>query len=357
MSSCPPVLHALAWPGELSGAVRSMEESLAALRSSGVDARAWIATSAALAESEAELRLERRGIPVESRRSKAWLAPRAVAALRHSLTALGPGAVLHTHGERALLWGRAAAKLAGTTHVHTQHGFIAEDGRGERRVFVAKRLAGGLSALIAVHPATLGGRSDARVVPNCIDASSFRAEADERAAVRLRLGLEPGTTCCLFMGRLSLEKGADLLASIEARLQASSGDARLYVAGTGPLAAGLETQIGVRFLGVRSDAASLLRAADVLLMPSRSEGLPMVALEAAALATPVVAFPAGGLADSGLAACVAPEDVDALVAAALGLVQDPLRRAERLESSAASLGTSFSPETHCQSLQEIYSSL
>jgi glycosyltransferase involved in cell wall biosynthesis len=331
-----------------------MEESLAALRAVGIDARAWLATPASASEPEAERRLERRGIPVETRRAALWLAPGAVAALRRSLKLLGPGAVLHTHGERALLWGRVAAPLAGVSHVHTQHGFVAQDVRARGRVALAKQLASGLSALIAVDPATRGGRSEAHIVPNCLDASSFAAEAGDPEALRRGLGLEDGEPCCLFMGRLSPEKGADLLARVQARLQASSGAARLCVAGTGSLALGVGAMSGVRLLGARSDAASLLLAADVLLMPSRSEGLPMVALEAAALGTPVVAFPAGGLADSGLAACVPMEDVGALVETGLELVRDPARRTEQLARSRAVLEERFSPSDHATALRRVY---
>lgn len=357
MSSAPPVLHALAWPGELSGAIRSLEESVAALRAEGVDARAWLALSGEEVSPEAVRRLERREIPVTVRHARVWLAPRAIAALRRSLAALGPGAVLHTHGERALLWGRAAARLAGAAHVHTQHGFVSEDNRGSRRVRVAKRLTLGLSALVAVHGSTTGGLSHARVVPNCLDAASFRGEAQDRESVRVELGLEPDTPCCLFMGRLSPEKGADLLAVLQGQLQVRSKTARLFVAGTGPLALGASVISAITLLGARADAASLLGAADVLLMPSRSEGLPMVALEAAAMGTPVVAFPAGGLADSGLAACVPAGDADALIERALGLVADQELRAERLELSAEQLTGPFAPAAHSRALLRLYETL
>jgi glycosyltransferase involved in cell wall biosynthesis len=357
MSLGPPVLHALAWTGELSGAIRSMEESLAALRTSGVDARAWLAVSSEDGAPEAVRRLERRGIPVTVRQARVWLAPRAITGLRRSIAALGRGAVLHTHGERALLWGRAAARLAGSAHVHTQHGFVSEDARGARRVRVAKQLVGGVSALVAVHESTSGGLSHARVIPNCLDAASFREEAQDREAVRAELGLEPQTPCCLFMGRLSPEKGADLLAVLQGQLQVRSKTARLFVAGTGPLALGASVISALTLLGGRSDAASLLGAADVLLMPSRSEGLPMVALEAAAMATPVVSFPAGGLADSGLAACVPVGDPDALIKRALALVADPELRAERLQLSATRLADRFGPAAHSQALLSLYKTL
>lgn len=357
MTSSRPVLHALAWPGEISGAVRSMEESLAALRSEGVDARAWLAVANRFGQSGGVDRLRSRDIPLELHHADLWLAPRAVTSLARSLKALGPGRVLHTHGERALLWGRAAARLARCPHVHTNHGFVAGDARGERRVRVARKLSSGLAALIAVHGSAAEGLPSAQVLPNCLDAEAFRSEGLPRDAVRRRLGLAEGAPCCLFLGRLSPEKGADLLALVQARLQAASGSACLHVAGAGTLASGVEAMEDVRLLGPRDDAASLLAAADVLLMPSRSEGLPMVALEAAAMSLPVVAFPAGGLADSGLASLVPMENVDALVDRALELVRSPSAREQQLEAAAAALGARFSPAPHAERLIDLYAAL
>ena len=80
----------------------------------------------------------------------------------------------------------------------------------------------------------------------------------------------------------------------------------------------------------------------------------MVALEAAAMGTPVVAFPAGGLADSGLAACVPAGDAGALVRLSLALAADSVRRTERLETAAQRLTSRFGPRLHGQALQGIY---
>jgi len=241
--------------------------------------------------------------------------------------------------------------------VHTQHGFVADDARGRLRVGLGQRLTGGLSALVAVDPATSAGPVEARVIANTLDGAAFRQEAEDRAVTRRRLGLSEGSPCVLFLGRLNPEKGADLLALIQARLQATSGAARLIVAGAGPLSSGVEAMTDVRLLGARSDAASLLAAADVVLMPSRSEGLPMVALESAAIGTPLVAFPAGGLAVSGLARCVPMEDVDRMVATGLELVRNPVVRKEFLSGTRTVLEERFGPSQHAALLVELYESL
>lgn len=102
------------------------------------------------------------------------------------------------------------------------------------------------------------------------------------------------------VGRLTHQKGFDRLLEMMA---AEAGDSHLTILGDGPDRAALEAQIAVRGLtgrvsmpGFVTDAARYIAGADVLLLPSRWEGLPNVALEALALGTGVIATPeAGGI--------------------------------------------------------------
>ena len=249
--------------------------------------------------------------------------------------------------------GRWAARAARARHVHTQHGFVANEARGRLRVGVARRLFSGLDGLIATHAGDAAGLPGAVVIANCLDPAVTRDRAPAREGARRRLGLKPADRCYLFLGRLSLEKGADALGVVQAELEAASAAARLYVAGGGPLSPGVDAMEDVRLLGRRDDPEALLVAADALLMPSRREGLPMVALEAAALGLPVVGFAVGGLADGGLATTVPPEDVRALVQVALGLVRDRSAREATLARSAAALAR-HSPEEHARALLALY---
>jgi glycosyltransferase involved in cell wall biosynthesis len=354
LMTAPKVLHALAWPGELAGAPRSMEESLAALRGQGVHPMAWLATSSRPYPSPVRQRLIDRGVQVFERTADSSVDPGAVADLTSRLRALGDSPVLHTHGERALLWGRLAAKAARARHVHTQHGFIANDSRGQLRVKAARRLIAGVDQVVATHSTDAEDLPGAQVLTNCIDPDHVRGRAPERESARRRLGLEDNDRCYLFLGRLSQEKGADTLGLVQSELQKRSAAARLYVAGGGPLAHGVDAMEDVRLLGRRDDPEALLVAADVLLMPSRREGLPMVALEAAALGVPVVGFAVGGLADQGLAVAVPKDDVISLVQAAIHLVRDPAARAQALARSTAALER-HAPSTHGQALLALYS--
>ena len=348
------VLHALAWPGSLGGASRSIEETCAAQLRSGADAHAWLCTANRIQPSPVPGRFEARGISVERWTADTFVAPRAVLSLIRALRRLGPGAVLHTHGERALLWGLAAAAATGAPHVHTLHGWIRNTMQDRQREQRARRLLARCDAVVAVHDVVAEGVPDAVVVPNALDGRRFTRDIGDPARMRRHWGLDPDDRVYLFLGRLAAEKGADRLAVVQARLQTVSAAGRLFVAGSGPLLPGVEAMTDVRVLGERDDPAAVLAAADVVLMPSRSEGLPMTALEAAAVGVPLVAFPVGGLADSGLAATVTDGDVDGLVDAAASIVRDPDARAWVLDRASRSLEERFAPGPHAAALATIY---
>lgn len=341
MADLRPILHALAWPGELAGIPRSVEETLAAQGAAGERAAAWLVTEG---PSPAVARFERRGLPVHPRWGFSAADPGAIGDLVHHLRLLGRGAVLHSHGERALLWGTVAARLARVPHVHTLHGFVRNTGRDRARAQAAQSLVRGCQAVVAVHDGIDVRR--AVVVPNTLDPLAFASAAPPRSEAREALGVEPGEAVFLVLGRLGLEKGADRLRDLAAALRARRPGALLFAAGRGAVRP--DPHPALVLLGPRSDAAALLAAADVLLMPSRSEGLPMVLLEARALGLPAAGFAVGGLRDPDLAHSVDPGDVDALADLAVSLAG---RRVE------AALPARCQPAAHAASLRRLYQGL
>jgi glycosyltransferase involved in cell wall biosynthesis len=106
------------------------------------------------------------------------------------------------------------------------------------------------------------------------------------------------------------------------------------------------------------DVRPLYRGTTILLLPSRSEGLPNVALEAMAHAVPVVAASVGGVPEvitddhSGL--LVAPEDAEAMAARILRLLDDPLLRQRLGEQGRKELGARFSLEARVRGLATMY---
>lgn len=141
------------------------------------------------------------------------------------------------------------------------------------------------------------------VIPNTYDASRFRYVPRRP---------HDGPARLLSVGRLSSEKGHDVLLRALAELRRAGTDAELVIVGDGPerprlesLAATLGVSSAVRFEGtvLGEQLREALAAADLFVLPSRSEGFGVVLVEALATGLPVVATRSGGPAD-----IVAPED-------------------------------------------------
>lgn len=190
-----------------------------------------------------------------------------------------------------------------------------------------------------------------RWVPNFVDVHSIRSKEDPGGGV-------------VFAGRLSDEKGADLLI----RAASSHPQLRIDIAGEGPTRPELErlaTSTGVadrvRFHGrlATVELHDLLRNASVMALPARwYENMPLAVLEAFATGLPVVASALGGLPElidpevDGLV--VPPDDPTALGEALDSLVHDPARAFAMGRAGRAKAERSFAPEQHIERLDGVY---
>lgn len=227
-----------------------------------------------------------------------------------------PGASRLDGGSRAGLALRAASELATRTRV-------------DRFVAVSDAVAGGLVARYGIPTDNIV------VIPNGVDVDALAAEAREGAiGVELPAGDGPLVGC---IARLETVKGVEHFVRMAARVAAVRPGIRFVLAGSGSLESQLRTimvaeRLGERFTfaGHVAQVAPLIAALDILVVPSVSEGFGIVALEAMALRTPVVASRTGGLPDvvvDGVTGLLAePGDVAALASAVLELLDDPGRR-------------------------------
>ncbi|KPC81030.1 MULTISPECIES: glycosyltransferase [unclassified Streptomyces] len=216
--------------------------------------------------------------------------------------------LVHTHLYRACVYGRIAARLAGTTVVSTEHslGRAEIEGRpltrGTRELYLRTERLG--AATVAVSDTVAGRLRDwgvppARIhtVPNGIDAAAFRFDPVRRRATRASLGLPDAAFVVGGVGRMVPGKRFDLLI----RAVASLPGARLLLAGDGPeagslraLAARLGVSGRVTFLGEcgTTDAApgipAVLGAVDTFVSASREESFGLAVVEALAAGLPVV---------------------------------------------------------------------
>jgi len=181
-----------------------------------------------------------------------------------------------------------------------------------------------LTAAEADQVRQMGIRSRIEVIPNGVDPEDFAGalSREELEAQFPGLGPEP---YLLFLGRVHEKKGLPLALAALAQLPAKLAGTRLVVAGPGEerylqhlqkIAADLGLGGRVRFLGPVNGAAKagLLQEADLFILTSRSEGLPIAVLEAMACGTPVLISPFCHLpevaaAGAGMEAGLEPEEI------------------------------------------------
>jgi glycosyltransferase involved in cell wall biosynthesis len=172
-------------------------------------------------------------------------------------------------------------------------------------------------------------------LPNSIDLDDFQpATAQQRQDARKALDLSPRTRAFLYVGRLEYWKGVDVLIAAWAQLPpAFIEQTRLIIVGDGPDYAALTTQIrkagvggSVQMVGEQRDVITYYQAADGVVIPSRTEGLSNVMVEAMACGLPVLASAVGGALDTiqpGENGFLFPaEDATALACSLQNLAQD-----------------------------------
>jgi glycosyltransferase involved in cell wall biosynthesis len=215
--------------------------------------------------------------------------------------------VVHTHNPHALIYGAPAGRLAGAVVIHSKHGMNPDR---PRRLLLRRAAARLADAYVAVAPAlgavAVAGRDcDAgklSVIANGIDAGRFMPSGRARREVRAALGIPADAWVVGTVGRLSPEKDQAFLIDAMAPLL---GERRhLLIVGDGPTRGALQSRIerlpGRRYVhmtGARADVERLLASFDAFALTSRTEGLPLVLLEAMATALPVVSTAVGGIPD------------------------------------------------------------
>ena len=201
-----------------------------------------------------------------------------IASLVKRIKKFKPG-IIHSHGYKAGILSSLAARLTSTVHVSTYH--AGEIGKGKLALY---DWAHRQSSRFNNRSFAVSREIASRLPVQSIVIDNFIAIPD----------IAPATdTQIAFVGRLSWEKGPDHILSIASQIR----HAQFHIYGDGPLKESLrrEATENCSFHGNQSSMDEHWNKIDILLMPSRFEGLPMVALEAMARRIPVIAFDVGAL--------------------------------------------------------------
>ena len=302
-----------------------------------------------------------------------FLPPRRYAMERRevrSLVAQENLCMVHTHGYRADVVSSGAAAGVGAGRVTTVHGFTGGGVRNRLYEWAQRRAFRQFDAVVAVSRTLADelreeGISDARLhtIPNCRRPP---AGLLDRVQARTALGLSVDGFHVGWIGRLSQEKGPDVMLEALGHLDGAvpgTGFQTIFI-GEGRLRSGLEARASalsldqvVRFLGRVPDAAEVLPAFDVVVLSSRTEGTPIVALEAMMAGVPLVATRVGGVPDlvgSDAALLVPPEDPEALASAVAEVSRNPQAAESRARRAKARAQEVSSLDSWAERYMQVY---
>lgn len=334
------------------------ERVLLSLAHAGAARGDSVAVAAGPGELGEELPGELLPLPLLERRPTRL--PAAVLAVSRAIRHTRPQLV-HAHNPGVAL-AVAAATLRGRRPraLVTVQGVPDEDYAPTARLL---RLAGlpvvacgpGVSAALAAE-----GLDVRAMIPNSV---SPPPEPLPREQIQREFGVSNGAPLIVAVGRLVHQKNHELAI----RALTDVPDGILLVAGDGPLRPHLERyarEAGVAervvLAGVRPDARALVRAADVAVLPSRWEGLPLAGIEALAGGTPLVATAVTGVRevfdDGRDALLVPPDDADALAGALRRVLSDGELR-ERLRGAGLQKAARYTEKAMVEQYFELYGSL
>ncbi len=285
--------------------------------------------------------------------------------------------IVHTHGVRANLVGRLAARMAGVeTVVTTVHSLLAQDypdlfsrlanmiiekaSRGLTTHFIA--VSGGLQKAlvqqgIPEHKIT--------VIYNGLNPGLFQKGDGCTGKWREAAGFSPGTPLVAIVGRLHPVKGHRYFLRAAAEILKERTDVHFLVVGSGPERDRLEDytrKLGisdhVTFTGFVSDVSDLMPDLNLLIVPSLWEGFGLTALEAMAVGVPVVATSVGGLpeiVDHGTTGLlVPPADEAGLTRGIIWMLDHPQEAVEMAAAAKAVVEEKFTASVMARRTEELY---
>ena len=267
--------------------------------------------------------------------------------------------LLHTHLSTASWWAGWLEQFGGPPSLGHVHGFTSAFWHSRQSHLLA------VSQAVKNHLVEQGLDGERiTVLRNAVDPNDIQPQRLP-AMVREELGADADTPIVGCFAHLSPKKGwADLFLAIPTVLR-SFPKAQFWCVGSGPLNETLQSQARregyahqVRFTGFRRDVADLMRAVDVMALPSHREPMGLVYLEAGLLDRPVIGCTTGGAPEvilqneTGL--LVPPKDNSALATAILTLLDNREQSATMGRRGRDRALSEFAWTNYLQSLETVY---
>jgi glycosyltransferase involved in cell wall biosynthesis len=255
----------------------------------------------------------------------------------------------------------------------TEHGRHYPDYPRRKRMLVNRLLLQGRDRIVGVGQAVCQALIDNEGIPagrvslvyNGIDIGSYASSALSRPAVRRELKLGADDLVLIQVARLDYLKDHATALQTLSNVLPERPDAHLLLVGAGPERPAIEKKVRelglgahVHLLGLRGDIDRLLSAADIFLLTSISEGIPLTIIEAMAAGLPVISTRVGGvpeMVDEGHTGLLAGAgDAAGLARAVLQLAADPPLRRRMGEAARAASSARFSGAAMYAAYERLY---
>jgi glycosyltransferase involved in cell wall biosynthesis len=370
------VLHLIPSLGSGGGAEQVLLQLLPALRRAGVEA----SVAALWGPNELQAPLEVLGVPVRSLGldpTRPWNLARGAWEVRRLLEDVRPD-VTHAHLYFGALHASAQPPRLTGSRVLTFHNvdyelYPARSAPELLRKALHRLAMSRFSGFIAVsetvreHYRLELGVQGAKVIPNALDLPALAQTSNPSSRARERMGLEDQRPLVLLPGRLVRQKGHACALRASEALWSKGMNFLLAFAGRGPLQDELQATVArspfkdrVRFLGVldHQQFLEVMRAADVVIMPSTHEGFGIVGAEAMALGRALIASDIGPLRELVLnqqTGVLVPPEQPALWARAIGeLLEDSALRSRLGGAATAAARSRFGSDRIAAATLEVY---
>jgi glycosyltransferase involved in cell wall biosynthesis len=286
--------------------------------------------------------------------------------------------VVHTHGSKAGIIGRLAAKKAGVpVIIHTVHGWGHHDRQhpASRALLIAaeRRAARITDKLIVVADAnrekglgdSIGKFEQYTTIHSGIDIARYRDVRVDREALRASLGIPANALVVGTVSRLAEQKAPWDFVKMAALVNARRPDVHFVFVGGGPMQAQFEAEVRaaglekvVHLAGYRNDIPEILRTFDIFALSSLWEGLPRVFAQAMCASLPIVATRVDGAPEAVYEGengfLTAPGEPDQLAERALRLLEDAALRHAMGSRGFEIVDPAFSDREMVRQIEEVY---